>query len=96
MKIIITETQQEKLFRIISILLDDKYSIEHTNTNHWVWYDGHSARMRLVPDGELRVSQIMMDYLVSLFGLNEKTLKDFIKYYISKHNKEFNRITVMG
>ena len=96
MKIIITETQQERLFKIISNLLDDKYSIEYTNDNHWIWYDGYAARMRLIPNGELRVSSIMIDYLVSLFGLNEETLKDFIKYYMSIHDKEFNRLFIIG
>jgi hypothetical protein len=96
MKILITEYQQEKLFKLISTFLDDKYTIEHTKANHWVWYDGYSARMRLVPDGELRVSPIMIDSLVSLFGLNEETLRDFIKYYMSKCNKEFDRLTVFS
>jgi hypothetical protein len=52
--------------------------------------------MRLIPNGELRVSSIMIDYLVSLFGLNEETLKDFIKYYMSIHDKEFNRLFIIG
>ena len=96
MKIIITENQQERLFKLISNNLDDKYKIEYTNTNHWVWYDGYAARMRLVPDGELRISRLMIDYVVSLFGLNEEMLNDFLKYYMSKHNKEFDRVTIMG
>jgi hypothetical protein len=96
MKIIITENQQERLFKLISNNLDDKYKIEHTRLNHWVWYDGYAARMRLVPDGELRVSPIMIEYISSLFGLNEEMLNDFLKYYMSKHNKEFDRVSVLG